>query len=245
MSANVKTKPRIRWDDEGAWLKLADLPYEASEEVADGFIVDASPDRRVTGLEILWPAAERSGYAKEPALAFGLFCAALAGLSWQYNDYLRSPVEMRNPLAGIYSQLKGMIDAIGVEIQVSLETLIPAHSRANLLDLAILDSNGNPLICAAIKRGKFQRGTVQRYTELLKDITASDYPNAIGIGVFIDETGHGNRSLPVEPGVWTDWFEITIHGGTVWAHNTIIPPTGCRYPWLPKELRDPMLKAVH
>ena len=143
MSANVKTKPRIRWDDEGAWLKLADLPYEASEEVADGFIVDASPDRRVTGLEILWPAAERSGYAKEPALAFGLFCAALAGLSWQYNDYLRSPVEMRNPVAGIYSQLKGMIDAIGVEIQVSLETLIPAHSRANLLDLAILDSNGN------------------------------------------------------------------------------------------------------
>lgn len=69
----MKSTPRTRWDDEGAWLKLADLPYKASEEIADGFIVDASPDDRVIGLEILWHQSQREGFSEEPVLALVSF----------------------------------------------------------------------------------------------------------------------------------------------------------------------------
>ena len=233
--------PRVRWDDEGAWIKLADLPYEASEEIASGFIVDASPDHRVVGLEILWSESERVGCSEEPVLAFGLFCAAIAGLSWRYNAYLRS--SERHPEVGIYNRLKWMIDATGLDLLVSRETPAAANTGANPLDLAILDSTARPLVCAEIKRGEFQRDLVQRYTDLLSNIALASYPDAIGIGVFIDETGHGYHNRPVEPGVWTDWQNTAVPGGKVWAHNTIIPPSGCDYPWLPKELRDPMFKA--
>ena len=237
----MKSTPRVRWDDEGAWLKLADFPYEASEEIASGFIVDASPDHKVIGLEILWSEAERAGRSEEPILAFGLFCAALAGLGWQYNEYLRNSV--RYPAAGIYRRLEWMINATGLDLRVSRETPAAANTGANLLDLAILDNAGQPIICAEIKRGEFQRDIVQRYTDLLSNTTLPSYPHAIGIGVFIDETGHGYRNRPVEPGVWTDWHNTAVPGGKVWAHNTIIRPSGCDYPWLPKELRDPMFKA--
>ena len=239
----MKSTPRVRWDDEGAWIKLADPPYEASEEIANGFIVDASPDHGVIGLEILWPEAQRAGYSEEPVLAFGLFCAALAGLSWRYNDYLQSSERHRHPEFGMYSRLKWMIDAAGLDLRVSQETPAAANARANLLDLAILDNAGRPLVCAEIKRGEFQRDIVQRYTDLLSNTTLPSYPDAVGIGVFIDETGHGYRNRPVEPGVWTDWHNTAVPGGKVWAHNTIIRPLGRDYPWLPKELRDPMHKA--
>ncbi len=237
----MKSTPRVRWDDEGAWIKLADLPYEASEEIADGFIVDASPDHRVIGLEILWSESQRAGYPEEPVLAFGLFCAALAGLSWQYNDYLRNSA--RHPEVGMYRRLKWMIDATNLDLRVSQETPAGADDGASLLDLAILDKSDRPLICAEIKRGKFQRDIVHDYTALLSRTTLPSYPEAIGIGVFIDETGQGYRNRPVEPGVWTDWHNTDVQGSKVWAHNTILPPLGSNYPWLPKELRDPMFKA--
>ena len=237
----MKSPPQVRWDGEGAWIKLADLPYETSEEIANGFIVDSSPDHRVIGLEILWPEAQRAGYSEEPVLAFGLFCAALAGLSWQYNDYLRSPV--RHPEVGMYRRLEWMIDATNLDLRVSRETRVAVDTGASLLDLAILDKSDRPLVCAEIKRGEFQKEIVQRYTELLSSTTLPSYPYAIGVGVFIDETGQGYRNKPVEPGVWTDWHNTDIQGGKVWAHNTILPPLGSNYPWLPKELRDPMSKA--
>ena len=237
----MNSTPQVRWDGEGAWLKLADLPYKASEEIADGFIVDASADDRVIGLEILWHESERAGCSLEPALAFGLFCSALAGLSWQYNAYLSN--SERRPEVGIYNRLKWMIDATGIDFTVSRDTPTAADSESNLLDLAVLDNAGGPLICAEIKRGEFQRNIVQRYTDLLSETTLPSYPNAIGIGVFIDETGRGYHNRPVEPGVWTDWHNTAVPGGKVWAHNTIIPPSGCNYPWLPKELIDPMFKA--
>ena len=237
----MKSTPRVRWDDEGAWIKLADLPYEASEEIADGFIVDASPDHRVIGLEILWSESQRAGYPEEPVLAFGLFCAALAGLSWQYNDYLCNSA--RHPEVGMYRRLKWMIDATNLDLRVSQETPSGADDGASLLDLAILDKSDRPLICAEIKRGKFQRDIVHDYTALLSRTTLPSYPEAIGIGVFIDETGQGYRNRPVEPGVWTDWHNTDVQGSKVWAHNTILPPLGSNYPWLPKELRDPMFKA--
>ena len=243
MSDNMKITPRVRWDDEGAWLKLAGLPYEASEEIASGFIVDASPDHRVTGLEILWSEAERAGCSEEPVLAFGLFCAALAGLSWQYNAYLCNPEW--DPVAGIYRRLEWMIDATSLDLRVSRETPVAARNGAHPLDLAILDDSNHPLICAEIKRGEFQRDVVQRYTDLLRDITIPSYPGAIGVGVFIDETGQGNCNPPVDPGVWTDWYETIVPNGKVWAHNTIIPPSGCNYSWLPKKLRDPILRAAN
>lgn len=238
----MKSTPRVRWDDEGGWLKLADLPYEASEEVANGFIVDSSPDHRVVGLEILWPEAQRVGSSKEPVLAFGLFCSALAGLSWQYNDYLRNSA--RRPEVGMYRRLEWMIDATNLDLQVSRETPAATDTGASRLDLAILDKAGRPLICAEIKRGEFRRHVVQRYTDLLRSATTLAYPGSIGVGVFIDETGQGYRNAPVEPGVWTDWHNTVVPSGKVWAHNTIIPPTGCNYSWLPKELRDPMFKAA-
>jgi hypothetical protein len=237
----MRTTSTVRWDDEGAWIKLADVPYEASEEIASGFIVDAGADHRVTGLEILWPETERSGYSEKPVLAFGLFCAALAGLSWQYNDYLGNST--RYPALGIYRRLEWMINATGLDLRVSRETPVAADKRAQRLDLAILDNSGGPLICAEIKRGEFRREFVQRYTDLLTRTTAPVYPGAIGVGVFIDETGKGYRNDPVEPGVWTDWHHTVVPGGKVWSHNTIIPPSGCDYPWLPKELRAPMIKA--
>ncbi len=238
----MSTTPKVRWDDEGAWVRLADLPYEASEEIASGFIVDGSPDKRVTGLEILWPATERAETSEQPVLAFGLFCAALAGLSWNYNDYLRN--QQLYPAAGIYRRLTWMIDAAGLDMLASRETPIAACHETRRLDLAILDSSGRPLVCAEIKRGEFERPGVQQYTDLLTKTTVPSYPGAIGIGVFIDETGRGYQNEPVVPGVWTDWPDTEFPAGKVWAHNTIIPPTGCNYSWLPKELRDPMFKAA-
>ncbi len=236
-------KPAISRDDEGMYLHLADLQYEASEEVASGFIVDASPDHRVTGLEILWSESERAGCSEEPALAFGLFCAALAGLSWQYDTYSNDPEW--DAVADICQRLEWMINVTGLDLRVSRETPVAADNGALLLDMAILDGAGSPLICAEIKRGKFQREIVQRYTNLLRDTAIPLYPGAIGIGVFIDETGQGNRNHPVEPGAWVDWYDAVVPVGKVWAHNTIIPPSGCNYSWLPRELRDPILKAAN
>lgn len=238
----MKITPQIQWDDEGTWLTLADLPYEASEEVASGFIVDASPDRRVIGLEILWSEAERAGCSAEPVLAFGIFCAALAGLSWQYDVYTANPEQ--DAVSDIHQRLAWMIDKTDLDMQVSRDTPVSADNGALRLDLAILDGTGNPLICAEIQRGKFQRDIVQCYTDLLRDTTIPSYPGAIGIGVFIDETGLGWANPPVEPGIWADWYDAVIPGGEVWAHLTIIPPSGCSYPWLPKQLRDPMRKVI-
>lgn len=234
---------RLRWDEEGVSLRFADFPYESSEEIADGFIVDASHDHRVAGLEILWPEAERTGCAPEPVLAFGLLCAALAGLSWQYNNCLRNSVRL--PEVGIQRRLEWMIETTGLDLKVSREMPFADRSDARRLDLAILDRGGRPLICAAIKRGEFQRDVVQTYTDLLKNVVIPSYPGVVGVGVFIDETGQGHRHPPVEPGVWTDWYNTAVSGGKVWAHNTIIPPSGCDYSWLPKELRDPMFKAEY
>lgn len=136
-----------------------------------------------------------------------------------------------------------MIDATGLDFRVSQDTPTAASTDSILLDLAVLDNVGRPLICAEIKRGAFKRDIVQRYTDMLRESTLPSYPDSIGIGVFIDETGYGYRNQPVEPGVWTDWQNTAVPGGKVWAHNTIIPPSGCNYPWLPKQLRDPMVKA--
>ena len=40
----MNTTPKVRWDDEGAWVRLADLPYEPSEEIASGLMGDGSFD---------------------------------------------------------------------------------------------------------------------------------------------------------------------------------------------------------
>lgn len=237
----MKMQPRFKWGEEGVSIKLADLPYQASEEIASGFIVDSAPDNRVIGLEILWPEAERAGCASEPVLAFGLFCAALAGVSWQYNDHLRGT--RPNPVAGIHSRLAWMINAAGVKLNVQPGLPDSHYAGTNGSNLVILDVADNPLIVAVIKRGQYDRNAVRGYTDLLQKTIALTYPYAIGIGVFIDETGHGYRNEPVEPGVWTDWHTTAVLNGQVWVHNTIIPPSGCDYPWLPKQLRDPMFKA--
>ena len=243
MSADPKMTSRIRWDEEGACVKFVDLPYESSEEIASGFIVDRSPDHKVAGLEILWPESQRAGSAREPVLAFGLFCAALAGLSWQYGEYLRNPAARRHPADGIYRRLQWMVSASGLNLGLSRDTSSVAYGAGHPLDLAILDDAGNPLICAEIKRGRFEREVVQRYTHLLRSSTIPAYSGAIGVGIFIDDTGQGDHNDPVEPGVWTCWHNTRVHGSKVWAHNTIIPPSGCDYQWLPRELRDPVVKG--
>ena len=237
----MKSTPRTRWDDEGVWIKLADLPYEASEEMARGVIVDAGPGHRFTGLEILWSESGHVGHSDMPMLAFGLFCAAIPGINWQYNACLRSSV--RHPVVGIRNRLKWMIDATRLDLLVSEETPAAANMGPGPLDLAILDKAGRPLICAKIKRGESQRDLIRRYTYLLSNSKLPSTPDAIGIGVFIDETGLGHHNRPVEPGVCTDWHNTAVFGGKVWAHNMIIPPLGFDYPWLLKELRDPMFKA--
>lgn len=241
MSASVKITPLVKWDDEGAWLKFANLPYEASEEIASGFIVDASVDKRVIGLEILWPEARRAGCPAAPALACGIFCAALAGLSWQYDACAAHP--KRNIVADIRRRLDGMIDAAGLDLQTRQDLTVGDTNQALRLDLAILDNAGVPLLCAEIRRGQFQRDIVQRDNDLLRNAALPAYPAAVGIGVFIDETGLGYRNHPVEPGVWSDWQDAVIPGGKVWAHLSIIPPAGRNYNWLPEELRDPMWQA--
>ncbi len=218
----------IRRHPEAMSLRFADLPYEVSEEFADNFVADFSPDDQVIGLEIVWSDSYRKG--SEPALlAFGLFGAALAGLGWRYCK-TESGV-----IATLHQQIFGMIEATGLGWHVSAEAPVGLKEAPPRLDLAIADGAGNLLLCAEVKQGKFRQDEVQEYAKFLRETVIPAHPGTIGVCVLIDDTGQGHRNPPVPPGRWIDWPEAKLpNGGHVWAHIAIIPPTGCVYPWLPE-----------
>lgn len=218
---------------EAMYVPFAGPPYEVSDEFADNFVADSGPDGRVIGLEILWPDSYRAG--SEPALlAFGIFGAALAGISWRYaSDVLA----VDNPVAAILRQRIGELIAQS-RLDLSISGAIPVGASDNgkmLLDFAVLGSDGTSLLCAAVKRRPFDRETVQHYTDWLRKRALPAFHGAIGVCVFIDETGESrHRTLPVAPGRWIDWPKAKLPGGGhVWAHIAVIPPHDRVYPWLP------------
>ena len=218
---------------EAMYVPFAGPPYEVSDEFADNFVADSSPDGRVIGLEILWPDSYRAG--SEPALlAFGIFGAALAGISWRYaSDVLA----VDNPVAAILRQRIGELIAQS-RLDLSISGAIPVGASDNgkmLLDFAVLGSDGTSLLCAAVKRRPFDRETVQQYANWLRKRALPAFHGAIGVCVFIDETGESrHRTLPVPPGRWIDWPKAKLPGGGhVWAHIAVIPPHDRVYPWLP------------
>lgn len=219
---------------EAMYVPFAGPPYEVGEEFADNFVADYSPDDRVIGLEILWPDSYRAG--SEPALlAFGIFGAALAGLGWRYAaDVLVAEADAASILR---QRIDGLLAQSGLNLRVS--DAVPVNvtdDRQVWLDLAILGAGGAPLLCAEVKRHPFDPVKVQEHADLLGKKALPAFPGAIGVCVFIDETGkRRHRTPPVAPGRWVDWPEAKLPGGGhVWAHIAIIPPHDRNYPWLPK-----------
>ena len=222
----------IRRHEEAMYVPLAGPPYEVSGEFADNFVADYRPDGNVMGLEILWPDSYRAG--SEPSLlAFGIFGAALDGLGWRYNaDVNDSDGDV---VVSLRKKLETLLNQSSLDLRLSNETPHCHHNGCGKLDLAILDPTGKLLLCADIKRGDFQPEKVAAPIRLLQKTVIPAYPGAVGVCVFVDETGRGHRSPPVEPGRWIDWPEAKLPGrGHVWTHIAVIPPVDCEYPWLPK-----------
>ncbi|MCY4415714.1 MAG: hypothetical protein OXE87_05320 [Chloroflexi bacterium] len=222
---------RITRDDEGINLRFADYDhYETSGDFAYDFIVDYTPEDRAIGLEILWNAQERNGLAEGPVLAFGIFGSALAEMGWRYNSDVVDAG--RKAVAALHHRIKTMIDSVGADLRVSSDTPVAVRGGTRIFDLIVSDPVGKPLVCAEVKQGSFQRQAVEQLAYYLKNLADT---TAIGVCVFIDETGEAHHNPPVEPGRWIDWPQATLPSGRpIWAHVMIIPPAGCEYPWLPK-----------
>lgn len=222
----------IRRHQEAMYVAFAGPPHEVSEEFADNFIADYSLDDNVIGLEILWPDTYRSG-SEQHLLAFGIFGVALAGLSWRYDAQIAATEG--DVVSALHKTIKWMIGQSGLDLLACRETPENTDTAVPRPDLTITDGAGHPLLCAVVKRVPFARKAVQHCTDVLRNDTLESFRGAIGVCVFIDETGHGHRNPPVEPGCWIDWPKATLSGGDhVWAHISVIPPVGSVYPWLPK-----------
>ncbi len=225
MSTISKRLPKISREPEAMMLYFADLPPEGSLEIADNFVVDFSPDDDITGLEILWDDAYRAGSEPE-LLAFGIFGSALVSLAYHYAKHAG-----QKPRDVVRNKAADYIAA----------TDLPLHVTASEpAGLTIVDASGNPLLCADIRYGP--RGIIQ--PDMAPQLSAGidrlsqstpHSPGAVGVAVFIDETGALRRQPPVAPGVWLDWPGARLLGGPSRAHVAIIPPHQRKYPWLPKD----------
>ena len=227
MSANIKRCPELMY------LRFADLPHGTAEEFADNFVADFSADDRVIGLEIDWSDSYRSGSEPE-LLAFGVFGAALSEIGWRYNADVLGRESRVLPI--LRRHLERLIKQGRLDFRVEQEVPLSFHSVRTRLDLAICDAGGNVLLCAEVKRHPFDPVKVQEHADLLCQKALPAFPGAIGVCVFIDETGkRRHRTPPVAPGRWVDWPAAKLPGGGhVWAHIAIIPPHDRSYPWLPK-----------
>lgn len=227
MSASIKRCPELMY------LRFADLPFGTAEEFADNFVADFSADDRVIGLEIDWPDSYRSG-SEPQLLAFGVFGAALSEIGWRYNaDVVNSEARV---VSILHRHVERLIGQGGLDFRVEQGMLCDVHNDKAQLDLAICDAGGNALLCAEVKRHPFDPVKVQDRADLLRKKALPAFPGAIGVCVFIDETGkRRHRTPPVAPGRWIDWPEAKLPGGGhVWAHIAVIPPHDRSYPWLRK-----------
>ena len=220
---------------EAMYARFTDLPYEASLEIADNFVVDFSPDNDITGLEILWDDKYRAG--SEPVLlAFGIFSAAVVWVGYHYAKHPGTESRW-----AVLRKVKQFVQATELPLQI-----VATGSTG----LTVTDAAGRALLCADVqyhprrilksanapKSKELSTTTASPLAEIRSTIdhfhqaTLPANSDAVGVTVFIDETGDLRHLEPVVPGRWITWPEMTNH---VWAHIAVIPPVGCAYPWLP------------
>jgi hypothetical protein len=246
MSSVKKSLPKVSRHDEAMYVRFADFPYGMSLEIADNFVVDLSPAHDIIGLEILWDETDRAD-SEFPMLAFGILAAAMFWSRHHYNEIFRCEEVIKDSqqhiAPAVRIQTQKFIDAAGLPMRVVSER------RA---DLNILDYDGKALLCAdfrypwrrlarrtasgdhgwtpAIVNDLIHASLYKMQTQLLPTL-----PGAVGLSVFIDETGELHRDVTEGLGSWIEWPEATPNnGGNVWAHIAIIPPADHEYPWLPK-----------
>ena len=203
-------------------LQFSDLKYDSSLEIAGNFMVDFTLDNEVTGLEIDWDDKDREGC--EPAIvAFGLVGTALYWLAYNYNEQAKN-----KPHEVIQRKVNDFIASIGLPLQV-----IVTGPRS---ELSIVDETGNLLLAVDILSGNSPIRSVfeRRYSfgiDWLKVGKLQDAPDAIGIAVYIDNTGTLQQKPAIAPGGWMEWGPLA--GCPIWAHVAIIPPKDNKYSWLP------------
>ena len=231
MSSVTKTLPEIRRHPEAMYVRFADLPYEASWEVASNFVVDFSPDNDIIGLEILWEEADRAD--SEPALlAFGMFASAVVWRDYHHKEH--NGPKMR---WAVLRKVKEFISAAGLPMQVSL---------SGQTALTINGEGGKALLCADLqyyhkrvlspakpnkpKSTPKPVGKIRSAIDNLCKVTLPNNPDAVGVALFVDAFGAVPYGESVSPGKWITWPESAKY---VRTHIAVIPPNGRTYPWLP------------